>query len=165
MHSTPRTIMARLRPVLPAIAILLAAVSARAAVWDGSSSGFWSNPNNWQGGTLPTAGSSVRFPTGVTRRVTTNDISGLHLTGITFEDSDYVVRGQAITLQNPGTPGPGITASQATGPATVACPLGFDAFIPEAFFLVFNSGSTAATLNIQGAVTLNGNDLRIRDLG
>src|SRR4051812_12593994 len=163
MKSTLETFTARLRPVLPAIAILLAAVSASAAVWDGSSSGFWSNPNNWQGGTLPTSGSNVRFPTGVTRRVTTNDISGLHLTDITFEDSDYVVRGQAITLQNPGTSaGPGITASQASGPATVACPLGFDAFIPEAFFFVFNAGgSTAATLNIQGPATLNGNLLRI----
>jgi autotransporter-associated beta strand protein len=158
--------MARLCPGLSAIGILLAS-SAGAAVWDGSSSGFWSNPNNWQGGTLPTAGSSVRFPTGVTRRVTTNDISGLHLSNITFEDSDYVVRGQAISLQNPGTPGgPVITASQATGPATLACPLGFDAFLPEATLFVFNSGgSTAGTLNIQGAITLNGNLLRVRDLG
>ncbi len=158
--------MARLCLVLPAIIIFLSALSASAAVWDGSSSGLWSNPNNWQGGTLPTSGSSVRFPTGVTRRITTNDIVGLHLTGITFEDSDYIVRGQAISLQNNGAQGgPGITASQATGAATLACPLGFDAFLPEAFLFVFNSGSTAATLNVQGAITLNGNLLRVRDLG
>src|SRR5437868_1128229 len=159
MDFTPETFLARLRPVLPTVAILLAAVSANAAVWDGSSSGLWSVAANWQGGTLPTAGSSVRFPTGVTRRVTTNDIADLHLTDITFEDGDYIIRGNPITLRNPGTPGgPGITASQASGPATVACALLFESFIPEAFFFVFNAGGgTAGSLIIQGSVTLNGN--------
>src|SRR3954471_6324120 len=124
MHSTLETILLRFCPVLPAtMAILLASISpATAAVWDGSSSGLWSVAANWQGNTLPTSGSSVRFPTGVTRRVTTNDISGLNLTGITFEDSDYVIRGQPITLQDNGAQGgPGIEASQTAGVATVEC--------------------------------------------
>src|SRR5947207_5338653 len=109
MISTLMT-LARLRPVLPAIALLLAAVSARAAVWGGSASGFWSNPNNWAGGAVPTAGSSVSFPTGVTRHLTTNDISGLHLNSIVFEDSGYTIRGQAITFQNGSNPAPGVQA-------------------------------------------------------
>src|SRR5258705_12847443 len=158
MNSTLETILARLCRGLPAIAIFLASVSANAAVWDGSSSGLWSVAANWQGGTLPTSGSSVRFPTGVTRRVTTNDINGFNLNSIVFEDSDYIIRGQAISFQSGSNPTPGVQSSQTSGPSTVACPIVFDAFVPEGSFFVLN---TAASLNIEGAVTLNGNLLRV----
>jgi fibronectin-binding autotransporter adhesin len=54
----------------------------------GGSTGYWSRPENWSGNLVPPANSSVilAFPSGLPRKISTNDIPGLVVTSMTVAD-------------------------------------------------------------------------------
>ena len=74
--------------------------SAATKTWDGSSSGNWSAVANWTNNVAPVNGDDLVFPPGAFRFVTTNDLSALHLKSITLSGSNYVLRGNSISLTN-----------------------------------------------------------------
>ncbi|HEX7261539.1 MAG TPA: autotransporter-associated beta strand repeat-containing protein, partial [Luteolibacter sp.] len=96
--------------LLVASATLVAASSATAAVETLSGVGVtanWSDATNWTGSTNPTPqnGDSLVFGANVTGQTTlNNDISGLSVTGITFNavGAAYTLGGNAITLASGG---------------------------------------------------------------
>ena len=81
----------------------------------GGSNGDWSNPSNWSGG-VPSASEtnvSLDFPDGVSNSNTTNDISGLTVSAMSFEGG-YNILGNGFTLS--GT----ISTSASGNPAFAA---------------------------------------------
>jgi autotransporter-associated beta strand protein len=74
---------------------------AATRTWDGSSSGNWATGANWAGGTAPTAGDDLVFPTGVTQLVMTNNFSpNRAFNSITILGVNYILRGNPIILTN-----------------------------------------------------------------
>lgn len=81
-------------------------------VWTGGGgNGYWNTPANW-GGTAPSQGDDLVFPAGAARLTNTNNYTGWAFNSITFSGSNYVIRGNPLTLAN------GISAQQPTGTNT-----------------------------------------------
>jgi fibronectin-binding autotransporter adhesin len=57
----PHSLLFARSALASAIAMLLAAPTASAVVWDGSSNGNWGNGANWATGTVPSAGNLIEF--------------------------------------------------------------------------------------------------------
>jgi len=116
--------------------------TARAAVktWGGATSGNWGTGSNWSGGS-PVDGDDLVFPVPASRFTTTNNISGLNLRSITFAGSNYVHRGNSITLTN------GITANNASRTNIIEFAIQLDAAQS------FNCLNAAATLAINGVIS------------
>ncbi|MCU0785543.1 MAG: hypothetical protein MUF81_16135 [Verrucomicrobia bacterium] len=77
-------------------------VSGPVKFWTGAgpTSGNWNDPQNWSSGVLPGNGDILIFPAGAARPVNTNDLTGLVLSQIQFQGSNYVIYGNAFTLTN-----------------------------------------------------------------
>ena len=71
--------------------------AASIKTWDGSASGYWTNGANWTGGTAPVSGDSLLFPVSATRYTTTNNFTNLTVATFSFDGSNYVHYGNAIT--------------------------------------------------------------------
>src|SRR5262249_3626562 len=77
-------------------------------IWRGDVNGLWganvSKNTNWFNFTtsidnvLPQNGDILQFPAGAGNRSNTNDMSGLSLSSITVQGTDYVVGGNAVAL-------------------------------------------------------------------
>lgn len=65
---------------------------ASVRIWDGSHSGYWSNPQNWSGNMAPAAGDDLVFPAGAANLVNTNDLTHLTFNSITVSGSNYILR-------------------------------------------------------------------------
>jgi hypothetical protein len=104
---------------LALLAGFLATWPAHAATktWDGSSSGFWGTAANWAGTVVPANGDDLVFPANASRFTLTNNIANLALSSITLSGSNYLLRGNVITLTNV------ITANQSSGTNTIEFPL------------------------------------------
>lgn len=93
---------------------------AAVRVWDGSHSGYWSNPQNWSGNVAPAAGDDLVFPAGAANLTNTNDLTSLTFNSITVTGSNYVFRASGTgALQLTG----GISAQHSAGSCTVAQPV------------------------------------------
>ena len=112
--------------------------------WSGSSSGNWNTAGNWTNNAVPVNGDDLVFPANATRFTITNNLAGLKLRSIIFSGSNYVLRGNFVTLSN------GITANQSTGLSGIELPVQLDAA------QTFNTPSSAATLSVSGNVTNGG---------
>src|SRR5689334_7775120 len=122
--------------------------SAAIRVWDGSSSGLWSDGANWAGGTPPQNGDELHFPPGVSRRTITNNISNLQVTFMWFTDfgaTNYVLRGNALTLGGASGPVGGIQSNQTNGLNTIECDIIMkrsDLGLAQNFFFIFPGSGT-----------------------
>jgi hypothetical protein len=118
---TPLAVTARLMCfVVFAIAVSLACpANAAVKVWTGQSltSGNWSTAANWSPSGAPVAGDALIFPSGVSRKAMTNNLSVGAFLGMGFVDSGYTLRGNSLALSG------GIVATQATGGVTIYCDL------------------------------------------
>jgi autotransporter-associated beta strand protein len=139
--------------------------SAAIKVWDGSSSGLWSAGANWSGSTPPQNGDELHFPPGVTRRTITNDISNLQVTFIWFTDFDatnYVLRGNALTVGGASGPVGGIQSNQTNGVNTIDCDITMkrsDLGGAQNFFFIFPG---TGTLILSGDIALAQDPLTVR---
>lgn len=107
-----------------ALAILLAPATAalgQTAVWTGAVGSDWSVSANWQGNAAPGDGDTVVFDfntPGFSSYTSTNNLSGLSLAGITFNEqslpNNFNVTGNGVTL------GAGGITSQVLGSATLS---------------------------------------------
>lgn len=151
-YPEPASISGRLPWWLALIAVALLVcvprpASAATRTWHGNVSGYWSTGDNWGGSSVPANGDDVVFPVSASRKTTTNDLPGLHLRSILFKGSNYAHYGNAVWLSD------GITATNVSEVNRITCDLNLES--TQAFRVARNG----ATLNIRGAVLLNGCNL------
>jgi len=144
--------LVRLGTVLIATAVLLPSAQAGIKFWTGASNGNFNNSGNWSGGT-PVAGDDLIFQANalVTRLVATNDFSpNRAFNSITFQGSNYVVRGNALLVTN------GISSLNSFGPNTV------DADVDVRASQFWEASGSLATFDFNGDINLNANTLTVR---
>jgi autotransporter-associated beta strand protein len=105
-----------IKVVVVSLVLLFTERSAWSATktWSGAVSGNWNTAGNWTSNAVPVNGDDLVFPTGVSRILTTNDMVFLNLNSILFTGSNFVVRGNSITLTN------NLTMAALSGTSTVA---------------------------------------------
>ena len=122
--------------------------AASIKTWDGSASGYWTNGANWTGGTAPVSGDSLLFPVSATRYTTTNNFTNLTVATFSFDGSNYVHYGNAITN------GGDITLNNTGGTNIIR----FGLTLSAAQMFDVNGGATA-NLTVNSNLNLNGYDL------
>ncbi|MCX6925135.1 MAG: hypothetical protein NT154_18265 [Verrucomicrobia bacterium] len=130
--------------LLLALGGLVSIPSARAGIkfWTGAVNGNFNNSGNWSGGT-PVAGDDLIFQANVlvTRLVATNDFSpNRAFNTITFQGSNYVVRGNVLLVTN------GISSLNSIGPNTV------DADVDVRASQFWAASGALATLDFNGDI-------------
>ena len=127
-----------------------------AFIWsDGAGTGVWSDPGNWFGNVVPTPGSDLSFPSGLTpaQRVNNNDTTaGTIYNSLTYSDSGYITTGNNIGISS------FITYTSTTGTSTINLDIAVNTTIP---ITVTDSGSilqlgASSTISGGGSLTLNG---------
>ena len=117
--------------------------------------GVWSDPGNWFGNVVPTPGSDLSFPSGLTpaQRVNNNDTTaGTIYNSLTYSDSGYITTGNNIGISS------FITYTSTTGTSTINLDIAVNTTIP---ITVTDSGSilqlgASSTISGGGSLTLNG---------
>jgi autotransporter-associated beta strand protein len=135
------------------IIALVAAGPAGAATrfWDGSVNGNFNNAGNWAGNVVPVAGDDLVFQAGVTRLLVTNDFSpNRAFNTITFQGSNYFVRGNAILLTN------GMLSLNPVGANHI------DADVQVRASQFWEAQGALSSLDINGDISLNANTLTVR---
>jgi autotransporter-associated beta strand protein len=139
--------------ILIFLALLVTALSAGAAsrFWDGSANGNLSTSANWVGGVAPVAGDDLVFQAGVSRLAVTNDFSpNRAFNSILFQGSNYILRGSTLLLSN------GVNSINPVGPNFI------DANVDVRASQAWEAQGPLATLDVDGAISLNANTLTIR---
>lgn len=143
------------------LALLLLAASAELVgashTWSGLSAvdGKWSRAENWSSGGAPVDNETaveLVFPAGVARMATSsNDLTGLDVTSMTFGHTDYAVSGTAIRMA--GT----ISTISVTGgaPGTSSVAIGLDVVLTgtAAFFQSTNDSGNVYGLSFHGTIS------------
>lgn len=80
------------------LALSALSMSQADILWDGSSSGNWSNAKNWSLNRLPNLSENVVFPDGITRKALTNDLGTPLFFKMVFRDDGYTLTGTPIRL-------------------------------------------------------------------
>lgn len=136
------------------IATLTVVPFARGALklWNGSVNGNWSTPGNWVGNVAPVAGDELVFQgPPVTRLLVTNDFSpNRAFTSLTFQGSNYFVRGNSLLLSN------GITSVNAVGANHI------DADVNVRGSQFWEATGSLGVLDVNGDINLNANTLTVR---
>lgn len=159
---------------LPLLALLLLAgpvltSTAQTATWVGSASGNWSDPANWESGTLPAAGFDVVLRDtshpGVGFNPLSNDLSSLELNSVRFDltptSPNYLVAGNPITL-SASAPSINVVSATGSGAGNYNITVGFnlDLHIPQAASMNaarWGSGGTRLlNLELNGVVSGSG---------
>jgi fibronectin-binding autotransporter adhesin len=117
--------------------------------WDGSSDGNWGTGANWTPDIAPVDKDELVFPVAASRRWSTNNIAGLTLQSISFHGSNYVLFGNAVTLDK------GMTADPQGGTNAVHFPITLSA---DQAFSVSNA---TAEVHLWSDIALNGHDLTL----
>lgn len=158
--------MKRKSAVLVVLAILLSAVTpmlapqkssaaADVCTWTGNGLGpQWTDSGNWTGcdnGNVPENGDELIFPAGASNLTTTNNIVGLTVYRITFQDN-YVVNGNAFSVSA------GIASSAGSTAINVGVTLA-----GSLTFLTSGTGNLAFTNS--SSVNLNGFNLLLQTSG
>jgi autotransporter-associated beta strand protein len=122
--------------------------------WSGAGlNNFWSNGANW-GGTAPSAGDTLIFPTGAARTANMNDLTpGITFASVTFSGSPYNITGNPFTVSG------GITGSNSTGTNFLNVDVTLSG--PQTFSVV----NTGSGLNFAQLLHLGGNTLTVTGLG
>jgi autotransporter-associated beta strand protein len=123
-------------------------------IWSGfGATDLWSDINNWQGKSAPTPGESnvtLEFSNLLVQPNSTNNLTNLSVTSITFYGSGYVLRGAPITFAGDTT-----VTDKAAGTNVIAFrllqePVSFGDF---SFFDHVFDVAAGATLQITGKIT------------
>lgn len=121
--------------------------------WTGAVNGNLSNVGNWNPAGAPAAGDDLIFQVNavVTTLLVTNDFSpNRAFNNITFQGSNYVVRGNALLVTN------GILSLNSFGPNTI------NANVDVRASQFWEASGSLATLDFNGDINLNGNTLTVR---
>src|SRR5262245_3389651 len=128
-------------------------------IWDGSSSGLWSDPQNWNNNpantNAPGNGDDVVFPAGAQNLANTNDIDGLQLNSIAISGNGYSLGSSPdispITLGNPALPGTGYINVNGAG---IIDSITFDIVMggPSGQKQFFTVNSNTSVLTISGKI-------------
>jgi len=121
--------------------------------WTGAVNGNLSNASNWNPAGAPVAGDDLIFQANalVTRLVVTNDFSpNRAFNNITFQGSNYVVRGNAILITN------GMVSINSTGPNTI------DADVEVRGSQFWEASGPLASIDVNGDINLNAHTLTVR---
>lgn len=119
--------------------------------WTGTSSGNFNVAGNWTPSGAPAAGDDLVFQTGVTRLLVTNDFSpNRAFSTVTFQGSNYFVRGNALLLTN------GISAINPVGRNTIDADVDVRASQP------WEATGLLGILDVNGNINLNANLLTVR---
>ncbi|MGH8248762.1 MAG: hypothetical protein ACREUU_20315, partial [Gammaproteobacteria bacterium] len=97
-------------------------LGAEVRVWTGNASAFWSNPNNWTPAGTPQNGDLLRWLGSDNNTSMVNDIPNLIASELYFEDEDYTVAGNPLTITGPGVGG-AIRLGGGSHTVTMNCPL------------------------------------------
>lgn len=121
-------------------------------LWNGNVNGNFNNIGNWVGGVVPQPGDDLIFqPPPVTRLLVTNDFSDSRaFNSITFQGSNYFVRGNPIRLTN------GIISDNTVGANHI------DADVEVRASQRWEATGPLASLDINGDINLNANTLTVR---
>src|SRR5262245_11365823 len=96
-----------LLPFVTLFILILSPAQGALRLWDGNANGNFNAPGNWVGNVVPVAGDDLVFQPNnlVTQFLVTNNFSpNRAFNSITFQGSNYFVRGNALLVTN------GITA-------------------------------------------------------
>ncbi|MCI0745318.1 MAG: autotransporter-associated beta strand repeat-containing protein [Verrucomicrobia subdivision 3 bacterium] len=120
--------------------------------WTGAINGNLNTPGNWSPAGVPAAGDDLIFqPPPVTRLLVTNDFSpNRAFNSITFEGSNYFLRGNALLLTN------GITTTNLVGANHI------DADVSVRASQFWEAHGPLASLDVNGDISLNANTLTVR---
>jgi autotransporter-associated beta strand protein len=119
--------------------------------WEGDINGNLSTPGNWVGSVAPVAGDDLIFQPGVPRLLVTNDFSpNRAFNSITFQGSNYFLRGNAILLTN------GILTLNAGGTNHV------DADVTVRASQPWEAQGPLSVLDVNGDIALGANTLTVR---
>ncbi len=121
--------------------------------WTGNSNGNFNNSANWTPSGVPAAGDDLIFQVNslVARLLATNDFSpNRAFSSITFQGSNYFIRGSALLITN------GITSINASGPNTI------DADVEVRASQPWEATGVLGVLDINGDINLNANTLTVR---
>jgi autotransporter-associated beta strand protein len=130
---------------------LVGPAGAAPRFWDGSINGNFNNAGNWAGNVVPVAGDDLIFQAGVTRLLVTNDFSpNRAFTTITFQGSNYFVRGNPLLLTN------GILSFNPVGANHI------DADVQVRASQFWEAQGALSSLDVNGDVALNANTLTVR---
>src|ERR1041385_4648068 len=134
------------------VAAFLPATHGGTKFWTGSNNGNFNNAGNWSPSGAPAAGDDLVFqPPPVTRLLVTNDFSpNRGFNSITFQGSNYFVRGNALLLTN------GITALNLTGANHIDADVDVRASQP------WEATGPTASLDVNGDINLRANTLTVR---
>ena len=134
------------------VAAFLPATHGATKFWTGSNNGNFNNAGNWSPSGAPAAGDDLVFqPPPVTRLLVTNDFSpNRGFNSITFQGSNYFVRGNALLLTN------GITALNLTGANHIDADVDVRASQP------WEATGPTASLDVNGDINLRANTLTVR---
>lgn len=95
MHRTTKTTAL----LIAAAALAVPAFAHGAALtYSGVTSQVWSNPNTWAQVATPADGDTLTFATTTGNRLTTNDMTGLTLAGITITGNAYNISGNSVNM-------------------------------------------------------------------
>lgn len=108
--------------ILSVLALSSGVACAQQVAWTGAASGSWTNPANWQGGTVPVAGNSVVFSNVALANLTTTLDTNFALNQLIVADPAGAVTIGLLT--NSLTLGGGIDLSAATAGLTINARLG-----------------------------------------
>ena len=136
--------------VIFSLVLPLSLSAASIKTWTGGSSGYWTNGGNWSGGAAPVNGDSLLFPASATRYTTTNNFTNLLVATISFDGSNFVHYGNAVT--NAGD----ITLNNSAGTNIIR----FNLTLNAAQMFDVNGGATA-NLTVNSNINLNGYDLTL----
>lgn len=124
--------------------------TAATLVWTGDVDANWGTSNagntNWASDLLPRDGDTLLFPLVAANRTNTNNIAGLDLNAINFGGVDYVVGGNAVSLNGATGLSDGSTAGANQLNLNVAVPVNTS----------FAVTVTSTTLTVGGALSGNG---------
>ena len=119
--------------------------------WTGTQNGNFNNAGNWSPSGTPAAGADLIFPTGVTQLLVTNDFSpNRGFTSISFQGSNYFVRGNPLLLTN------GILSLNPVGPNHI------DADVEVRASQTWEGTGPLASIDVNGDINLNANTLTVR---
>jgi len=138
------------------------AASAHATVrgWTGAASALWSNPNNWYPAGIPQNGDNVSFGFlgGESNTSNTNDLSGLVVADLGFQNRSFQINGNAITVTNWVQNYPTYGTGNPSYTTTINCPLIFSN--TYTYVLTGNSPGqffqTTLDIHLNGPITVIG---------
>jgi fibronectin-binding autotransporter adhesin len=152
IHWSTRRLIATFFITVSMVLLFPLECGAAPRLWNGNVNGNFNNAGNWVGGAVPQPGDDLIFqPPPVTRLLVTNDFSpNRAFNSITFQGSNYFVRGNPILLTN------GMTSDNAVGANHI------DTDVEVRASQRWEATGPLASIDINGDINLNANTLTVR---